>query len=376
MYNLHLFRALSNHCETRLVSSLPWWTRLRRPGELFSAPRESGTGIDAVYPTYWTVPRIGQGLHGRAMYLSLRRSIRKLHDEFPFDIVLAAWAYPDAVAAAMIARDFGCPLVTNVLGSDINTLAAIPGLDDQIRRALQHSQRVIAVSAALRERVVALGVSEDRAVVQHNGVDADSFLLQEKSTARTRLGLEIESPLIVYIGNLVPEKGVDVLVEAMARLKTLGRPDVRLAMVGGGASEPVLRSRIEALGLKSSVYLYGRRPHTEIPHWMSACDVFCLPSRREGCPNVILEALCAGRPVVASRVGGIPELLSEQGTNGLMVPDGDPAALAIALKAALARSWSPECLRASGPLRSWNEVGAEYFRLLVESVDEWHHKRR
>ena len=374
MYNLHLFRALSKHCDTRLVSPLPWWTRSRRPGEWLAPPREDHTGIAATFPTYWTVPRVGHALHGRAMYLSLRTSVRRMRREFPFDMILAAWAYPDAVAAALLARDLDCPLVTNVLGSDVNALAREPALRGQIQWALGRSQRVIAVSEALRERVIELGVSPARALTEHNGVDRDSFRLQSKAEARTRLGLETDAPRIVYVGNWVPEKGVDVLVAAMGQmkqLKPLGMGQAHLSLVGGGALEPALRESVARMGLEARVTFHGRRPHTEIPDWMSACDVFCLPSRREGCPNVILEALCAGRPVVASRVGGVPELLDATEMNGLMVPDGDPHSLACALKTALEREWNPHALRHSGRLRSWDEVGAAYYRALAQSQDEW-----
>src|SRR6185437_8672908 len=98
--------------------------------------------------------------------------------------------------------------------------------------------------------------------------------------------------------------------------------------------EAPLHARTTALGLDSRVRFLGRQPHEAIPRWMSAVDVFCLPSRNEGCPNVILEALASGKPVVATRVGGIPELLTD-GDNGYLVPAEDPAALAGALAKAL-----------------------------------------
>jgi glycosyltransferase involved in cell wall biosynthesis len=108
---------------------------------------------------------------------------------------------------------------------------------------------------------------------------------------------------------------------------------------------------------------------------MSAVDVFCLPSRNEGCPNVILEALASGKPVVASRVGGIPELLTD-GENGYLVPAEDPASLARALAQALARDWDPEALRASVEFLSWDTVALTYQKLLGEVIEEWRREGR
>src|SRR4051812_33884785 len=107
----HLFSALKEHCEVRLISPLPWWSRVRRPGEWLKAPHERHTGIDAVFPTYWSVPRYAQ-LHAAGMYGSVRGRVARLRRDFPFDVIMAAWAYPDTVAAARLAQEFDCPLAT------------------------------------------------------------------------------------------------------------------------------------------------------------------------------------------------------------------------------------------------------------------------
>jgi glycosyltransferase involved in cell wall biosynthesis len=177
--------------------------------------------------------------------------------------------------------------------------------------------------------------------------------------------------VIGYVGNIRPVKGSDVLIEAMDHLvKQIGNQDAELWIIGSGEIEAQVRARTTALGLDSRVRFLGRQPHEAIPRWMSAVDVFCLPSRNEGCPNVILEALASGKPVVASRVGGIPELLTE-GANGYLVPPEDPAALARALDQALARTWDPAALRASVQFLSWDAVAVTYKKLLGDVLEEW-----
>lgn len=365
VFNLHRFRSLAMHCPVRVVAPVPWWSRVKQPSRLFGVPHEGQTGLDATFPTYWSLPRL-QRAHAGGMALSLRGHLRRLRDEFPFDVILAAWAYPDAAAAAALARELDCPLVTMVLGSDVNEFPRRPSLAPQIRAALRASSRVVAVSGALREKVVDLGADPKRVIVQRNCVDGERFQPRDREEARRRLGfVENGRRRLCYIGNWVPEKGVDVLLEAMGRLR---RSDVELLLVGSGPLEDALRARARELGLEEQVRFCGRRPHSEIPDWMAAADALCLPSHREGCPNVVLEALASGRPVVASNVGGVPELLDDR--SGVRVPPGDPEALAAGIAEVLDRSWDPQALRASVQFLSWDQYGRTLHRCLTEAVAE------
>jgi glycosyltransferase involved in cell wall biosynthesis len=300
------------------------------------------------------------------MYYSLRSHVAALRRDFPFEVILAAWSYPDAYAAARLAEEFGCPLVTKVLGSDINEIARHPALRRQIVYALGRSYRTIAVSQALRAKVIELGIPADRVIAHHNGVNGDQFTLQDRQAVRRKLELPGDRKLICYVGNFKPEKGVDVLIEAMGRVATSGRQDVDLVMIGGGPLEDSLRASARRLGIESRVRFAGRRLHTEVGDWISACDVFCLPSRREGCPNVVLEGLASGRPVVATAVGGVPELINTR--NGILTPSEDAGALAHALLDALERPWNPQELRSSVESLSWDAISLTLHDVLASSL--------
>jgi len=254
-----------------------------------------------------------------------------------------------------------------VLGSDVNDLPRRPALRWQILRGLRRASRVVSVSEALRDETARIGVPRERIVVAHNGVDGEIFRIRDRDEARAALGLSGKGPLIGYVGNLAAEKGADVLVEAMGALARRGRA-ADLAVIGAGALEPALRARVAALGIEGRVRFLGRRVHDEVPRWISASDVLCLPSRREGCPNVVLEALASGRPVVASAVGGVPELLRTD--NGILVPPERPDALADALCRALDRAWDAAALRGTVPSLSWDAVARIYRRLVEEVVLE------
>ncbi|MFO0759442.1 MAG: glycosyltransferase family 4 protein [Byssovorax sp.] len=370
MFNQHTFNALARRCPVRVVAPIRAWARFNRPLDVIRPLHEHYTGLDAIFPAYWSIPS-APVLHGAGMYLSSYPWVSRLRRSFPFDVIVAAWAYPDAVAAARLAQRWDVPLVTAVLGSDVYELPrAFFGLKPQIEWGLGRAQRVLSVSRAMADRVAELGVPRERVIVQHNGVDGERFAVRDRDASRDAVGLPHRRKVIGYVGNLRTEKGSDVLIEAMDHLvNKLGVKDPELVIVGSGELGPSLEKRVGALGLSSNVRFAGRKLHDEIPRWMNAFDVFCLPSRREGCPNVILEALASGKPVVASNVGGIPELVDEK--NGILVPSESPAALAQAFKDALERSWDPEALRGSVQFLSWDAVGATYFDLLSTVIDEW-----
>jgi glycosyltransferase involved in cell wall biosynthesis len=291
------------------------------------------------------------------MYACVRRHVRALHRARPFDAVLGAYAYPDLVAASRLADDLALPLVGFVLGSDINELAQRRGLQPQIKEALRRCSSVIAVSKGLRDRVVELGIPPERVIVQYNGVEGDVFALRDRAEARTALGLPPGQALVCFVGNLVPEKGPDVLVRALAQA-----PGVHAAVIGGGPMLASLEAEAARLGVRNRIAFLGRQPATVVAQWLTAANLLCLSSRREGCPNVVLEALASGRPVVGTAVGGVPELVTP--TSGILVAADEPDNLARAIVSALERDWDPVALRASVPSLSWADLGRALYSAL------------
>lgn len=331
---------------------------------MFKEPlRTELDGLDVLYPNYWSIPGLTR-MHGKAMYYSVLPYTDQIHKEFGFNAIVASWAYPDGYAAGRLAMRYSCPLVIKVLGSDINNMSKIPWMRDRVTMALSRSQRVMAVSKALADGIMALGIEEEKIFIQHNGVDGHRFVIRDKAGARKHLELDADGLLVSYIGRLSPEKGVDVLIEAMGHLRRSGRQPITLLLIGDGPMRASLESRADELDLKQSVRFLGNQPHGQIPYWISASDALCLPSRMEGCPNVVLEALASGRPVAASRVGGVPEILRED--CGALVPSDNPQALADAMENVVARQWDPEVLRGSVEYLSWNDVGKAYYDQLTE----------
>jgi glycosyltransferase involved in cell wall biosynthesis len=367
VYHVNAVKALSEFCDVRVVAPIAWQRRLRYLPALFGkfAYTMDG-GIPVYHPTVFGVPGVHR-LHGTTMYLSVRSFIRRLRREWEFDAILGIWAYPDTYVAGLLARDAACPLVANVIGSDINELPNKPHMRPRVKAALDAAYRVIALSRAMRQRVVELGVASEKVLVQYNGVDGERFRLDSKGDSRRQLGYTGASPLICYVGNLQPEKGPDILINGFKVLtEKMWARRAELVVLGDGPLMRSLESLVHEYSLTDRVRLLGRRPNAEVAVWVSAADVLCLPSLREGCPNVVLEALASGRPVVASNVGGVPELLDQD--NGLLVPPGQPQLLGEALAAAVSRDWCPEHLRSTVPCLSWRDFGAGFHRVLHSAV--------
>jgi glycosyltransferase involved in cell wall biosynthesis len=182
--------------------------------------------------------------------------------------------------------------------------------------------------------------------------------------ARLELNVDPRAEVVVFIGRLVPLKGLRELFEAAATLSA-SRSRLHIVCIGEGPMDQDLRHRASQQDLKGRVtFAVGANPH-EIARWLAASNVFCLPSHSEGCPNVVIEALSCGVPVVASNVGGIPELLNLQ--CGILVPPGDAQQLARGLSRALDHSWNREEI-AKCSQRSWDEVAYETYQVCSSVV--------
>ena len=200
------------------------------------------------------------------------------------------------------------------------------------RFATLAARYVVCVSAATARAAE----SEDRTrrrkiLVAHNGVSAPRRVLHDETLQlRHELGIAPGQSVVLVLSRLRPVKGIEVLLQALPNV--LGGQEPRLVIAGSGPHEEALRTRVRELALSERVSFVGHQE--DIALWLSLADVVALPSYEDPFPLAALEALASGRPLVASRVGGLPEMV-EEGKSGLLVPPGDPEALAEALTAVL-----------------------------------------
>jgi glycosyltransferase involved in cell wall biosynthesis len=359
---------------------LPGLSVPARAARLASLPaRERVHGVDVTYVRQLYVPRVGLPLAVPLYLASLLPHRARLRGT---DVVLATWAYPDGCAAVLAARAAGKPCVVKVHGSDVNVVLKTKAARAVAARVLPMADAVVAVSRPLGEELVRLGVPRDRVHLVMNGVDTALFRPQGRAEARRALGLAVDARVVLFVGRLEPQKGIRELLDAFECVRAR-MPGATLVLVGDGVSAAEVRARVARWGKgegqsagngegNAAARVVGPRSPADVARWMAACDVLALPSWAEGTPNVVLEALASGRPVVATRVGGIPDLLRDP-RSGLMVPPRDAPALANALAWALARPWDEAGVLASGRacgIASWGESAAHLADILTGALAE------
>ncbi|HTM44354.1 MAG TPA: glycosyltransferase family 4 protein [Polyangiaceae bacterium] len=340
-FNRLQFSALKQWCQVEVLATIPWFPgisvcrRWSQAARLVEVPRhESIDGLRVAHPRFAYVPRLARGLAGPLYAASLAAVTLRYRGRV--DIVLGSWAYPDGFAAVTLAKMLGVPSVVKLHGSDMNVVARWRGPRRHLNWALPRADRVVAVSRPLAAAATALGVSPERIDVVSNGIDRDLFHPRDRSEARRALQLPVDRRLLLYVGHLTENKGAFDLIQAFTEMNEAFH-DVQLVMIGDGTAAP--KCHHLALRATDRVRFTGPLPQEQIPTWLAACDVLALPSWNEGTPNVVLEALASGRCVVASNVGGIPDIV--RGKPHALVPPKDVTALRLALEQALGGSYDP-----------------------------------
>ncbi len=351
-------------CDLKVIAPVPWSPPVKtvKKWHIFSQvpATEVNDGIDVFHPRYLVIPKVGRCLYGVFYFLGIYKTAKNLLRDFSFDIILAYFAYPDGFAAALLAKAFKKPLIIKVLGSDINLY-----IRSRMRRfltayALRQADKVIAVSNDLKSRIVDLGVAPEKIEVVPNGVDTVKFTPQDKHECRKKLSLNLDKKIVLFIGSFRKVKGIDDLIAAFAKLSNANRDNLSLVLLGDGELREEIKENIHELNLESRIKLQGAVPYADIGLWLNASDVFCLPSLNEGCPNVLLEALACGVPVVATRVGGIPEIINSDNL-GILVSPHDPEALAGGILRALNGPWQRRALRKRVENATWQTVAGRIF---------------
>jgi glycosyltransferase involved in cell wall biosynthesis len=282
--------------------------------------------VNASYYNYAALPLVSRPFNGWMAARVLLPHVRS----FAPDLIFSIFLYPDAYAALKIGQALSVPVVAMGIGSDIHSIG------DGI--------------SAMHTRTVLRGV--DFLVT---GCDLTVFRVRDRIEARQQLHIDPASQAIVYIGRMDVKKGLRELVEAAATLHPR-RPSLHVYLVGVGPDRQLIEAAIQASDATGYIHMLPGCSPDDVAVWMAAADLVTLPSYMEGCPNVVLEALACGRPVVATHVGGIPEIMSDD--SGQLVPPRDPAELARALASVLDRAWDAATISARGG-RSWSAVAAE-----------------
>ena len=342
-------------------------------------------------------PSSGQRTHGRPAYQTLRvlsgkSDVRVFypHAAYPswlkprsrmYDALDTSYSLPDVKVdyynypvLPLVSRPFNGWMAARVLLPHVRSFA--PDLifsyflypDGyaalKIGNVLREADFLVAISDDLRKRMVAMGAPPEKTRAILSGCDLSVFHVRDRLEARQKLHIDPAAEAVVYIGRMDVKKGLRELVEAAASLRLL-RPDLHVYMVGEGPDRPLIESAIQANNAANYIHALPECTFDDVAVWMAAANLVTLPSYMEGCPNVVLEALACGRPVVATNVGGIPEIMSDE--CGRLVPPREPVELAHALASVLDRTWNAMAISAHWS-RSWSAVAAELLEIFESLV--------
>ena len=360
-------RHLVDDCavDARVVAPVPWFPfrspRFGRYAEYATTPQREtrASGLRVTYPRYLMLPRLGVPFQPESMASAARADVAALkRGGWAPEIIDAHYLYPDGVAAALLAHELGIPFVVTARGSDVNVLARTPGPAARILRTAGLASTVIAVSWPLKKALVELGVAETKIVVLRNGVDLEVFRLEDKEAARRRLGFGPER-LAICVGNLQPEKGHDLAIESLRNL-----PGFRLVIAGEGPLQTALTTLARRLGVAGRVSFMPTVTQDQLRHLYCSADVMLLTSTREGWPNVVLESLACGTPVVAVDVGAVREMLS-RADFGRVVTSRDPVLFAKAVRRTADAPERREQLRLHAAGFDWTSISRGQFDVMA-----------
>lgn len=314
-------------------------------GEIRRMPhRELRAGIEVQRPRYLHLP--GRALRNAKLFAQV--GVEQLLEAGRPDVVVCDYAWPAGMAAHRL-RDEGIPCVINGRGSDVLQVIGEAGLGAELKQCLESAGHWCAVSKHLVQTMDELAGRPGHGHLVPNGVDLDRFRIAKRSIARATLGVPPSVPLVIVVGHLIERKDPILALESFAA----GAPeDAQLVFIGRGALEGALRERVKELGLKERVTLLGEVQPTRLASWYNAANLLLLTSKREGRPNVVLEALGSGLPVLATEAGGTGELLKDWSAR-CYSSSREPSELGKLMGDLLRNPPEPEALRRSVEPLSW-----------------------
>jgi glycosyltransferase involved in cell wall biosynthesis len=326
---------------------LPPWPlrRHRHYRALASLPRaETWKGLHVVRPRFTTWPGTKGRFHVAALIRALAPLLDDMRRDFPFDVIDASFFFPDGPAALAMGRRYDVPVSIKARGADIHFWGTQPATRASVLAAGQGADGLLAVSGAMRDDMVALGMPGDRIRVHHTGVDLERFAPVDRAAAKASIG--VDGPLIISVGALIPRKGHDIVVEAMQHV-----PGATLLIAGSGPEHAALEEVARHAGVAARVRLLGSVPHADLPALIAAADVMALASSSEGLANAWVEALACGTPIVITAAGGAGEVVTAASAGRVVART--PAAFAEGINDLLAASLPADEVRAHAARFTW-----------------------
>jgi glycosyltransferase involved in cell wall biosynthesis len=348
----HLLK--SGEVEAQVIAPVPWFpfkiASMAQYSVYADIPKyEQRNGINVFHPRYLVIPKIGMLLTPFFLALSLFFCARKIRKNgFKFELLDGHYFYPDGVATAIVAKTLKVPYLITARGTDLNLISSYKIPRKLMRWAAIGAAGNITVSAALKEKLRDIGVPPDNIHVLRNGVDTELFVIHDTQAVRKQMNLT--GNILISVGNLVEPKGHALIVRALSQL-----PGCNLLIIGSGEQLPELKQTARELKVSDRVQHIEEVSQSELAKIYSVADLLILASSREGWPNVLLESMACGTPVVATRVGGTPEIVKAPEA-GCLIDQRSTDAIVSGVSASLKLIHPPEATRRYAESFSWEQT--------------------
>ena len=289
---------------------------------------------------------------GKKHFKAVQKAIQK--NKIEFDLIHAHFAWSSGYAAAKLKERYSVPFIVTTHGYDIYDL---PFRNNEwkvnVEYVLNRADQIITVSNSNLECIKKINVKKPVSVIA-NGFLINSFYPRSSKECRKKLNLPLDKRIILTVGILDEVKGHRYLIEAMQEI-VKKRKDIICIIVGGGGLRNRLLRQVKKAGLQNTINLVGMKEHSEVPTWISACDLFVLPSLSEGNPTVMFECLGCGKPFIGTKVGGIPEVITSE-DYGILVEPANSEALAESLFLALEKNFDKDKILKYSKQFAWEEI--------------------
>jgi len=346
---LNQLEHMKKHCQFKVVVPYAYVPNFKHINPFYRFSKvpliEDISGIEVYRPRYLQISRFflfSAILRSAAMlietaniYLSAISVVKNIEKKWKFDIIHIHGPISEGVLGVSAKRMYKKPLAITFHGEDATILSKMGLLKYVYGRTLKNCDAFIFVTGYL-QKALSQKLPGEKVAIIPSGYMVSRFKLMDREKCAKKLGLPKRRKTIIFVGGFTERKGVEYLLKAMGIISKKGN-DIMCLMVGGGNLMKKLKRLAHNLGIEGNVIFAGYRAPDEVPIWINASDLLVLPSLDEGLPNVVVEALACGKPVVATNVGGIPDVVNDD--VGYLVRPRDENELARKIIMALERKW-------------------------------------
>lgn len=318
IFVLNRLKAINKYCDVKVINPIPWFpfcSRLSRYKNYCQIPKkEVIDGIEVFHPRFLIIPRYFKFLDALTFCLAVIPLAWKIRKKYLYDIIDLHWTYPDLLSGYILSKITKKKQIVTIRGKE-----ALHPDNYFIRSIIKHliskSDFVISLSKELRNICLSYGVILQKSSIVSNGVDVETFRFLDKEICRAKLGLRKNERIILTIGSLIYRKGFDSIIKIFPEI-IKRYPDTSLYIIGSEGPEGDYKKELNEIiiqnNLQKNVHFAGQVANSDLVEWYNSADIFCLASRGEGSPNVLLEALACGCPTVSTDIGSTPEILTEE----------------------------------------------------------------